>query len=161
MKDFMNNKEFKEYVLNDLENTNQMYLNHKYQEFMSKKNREAYVLRMVTEKKVVVCERCHRVGQVLPCCHECGGKGTHYKSYQCYEVNPRKIEIEKIDRDPKTGKLRYWTSMSEFYYDEIHNEDNKYVAEYPHGVHMVHFSLQEATNEANRLNEIRKQRGEM
>ena len=51
--------------------------------------------------------------------------------------------------------------MSEFYYDEVHPEDNKYVEEYPHGVHLVHFSLEEATNEANRLNAIRKQRGEM
>ena len=67
MKEFMNNKEFKDYVLRDLESTSEIYLNLKYQEFMNKKNREAFVLRMVTKKKVVVCERCHRVGQVLPC----------------------------------------------------------------------------------------------
>lgn len=161
MKDFMNNKEFRDYVLNDLEMTNQMYLNHKYQEFLSRKSREAFILRMVIKKKVVTCERCHKAGQVLPHCPECGGKGIHYKSYQCYEVSPRKVEIEKIDRDPKNGKLRYWTSMSDFYYDEIRHEDNKYVEDYPHGVHMIHFSIEEATNEANRLNEIRRQRGEM
>ena len=159
MKEFMNGKEFIDHVLKDLEITNEVY--NKYQEFIDKKNREAFVLRMVVKKKIVVCEKCHKAGQVLPFCHECGGKGTYYKSYQCYEVSPHKVEIEKIDREPETGKLRYWISMSEFYYDEVYPEDNKYVGEYPHGVHLIHFSLEEATNEANRLNTIRKQRGEM
>lgn len=161
MKEFMNNEEFRDYVLKDLQETNRVYLSHKYQEFLDKKHREAYVLRMVLRDKIVVCEKCHKAGQVLPHCTRCGGKGTHRKSYQCYEVNPRKAEIEKIDRDPKNGKLRYWTSASDFYYEEIRPEDNKYIGDYPHGIHMVHFSLEEATNEANRLNEIRRQRGEL
>lgn len=163
MKDFMNNKEFKEYVFKDLNVNNQMYLEDKYQEFMENKNCKckAFVLRMVTKKKVVVCERCHRAGQVIMHCHECGGKGTHLKSYQCYEVNPHMVEIVKVDRDPDNGKLRWWTSMSDFFYDEIHHEDNRYIEEYPNGIHMVHFSLQEAINEVDRLNKIRKQRGEM
>lgn len=59
MKEFMNNKEFKDYVLRDLESTNEIYLNLKYQEFMNKKNREAFVLRMVTKKKVVEIGRAH------------------------------------------------------------------------------------------------------
>lgn len=37
MKEFMNSKEFKDYVLSDLEITNEVYLNLKYQEFMNKK----------------------------------------------------------------------------------------------------------------------------
>lgn len=161
MKEFMSNEKFRDYVFKDLEETNQPYLNLKYQKFVDKEKREAFTLRMTIKKKVVVCEKCHKAGQVLSCCPECGGKGVHYKSYQCYEVNPRKTQIEKIDRDPKTGKLRYWTSMSEYYYEELRPEDNKYVEDYPHGVHMVHFSLEEATNEVNRLNEIRRQRGDM
>lgn len=154
MKGFINNKEFRDFVLKDLEATNPLYLNCKYLEFIHRKSQEAFILRKTTKKKVVTCERCHRIGQVLPSCPECGGKGTHYKSYQCYEVSPRKIMIEKTDRDPENGKLRYWTSASEFYYDEVYPEDNKYIEYYPHGIHFVHFSFEAATNEANRLNAI-------
>jgi RecJ-like exonuclease len=159
----MKNPEFHKYILDDIQETQQAYLTIKYQEFLAERSqhREAYVLRLVTKKKTVVCEHCHELGHVCPHCSRCGGRGTHYKSYQCYEVSPRKIQIVKTDREPENGKLRYWTSMSEFYYDEIHQEDNKYIKEYPHGVHLVHFNLQEAQNEANRLNEIRMQRGEM
>lgn len=164
MKGLLGDKDFQEYVMEDLENNHQTYLYNKYLGFLesqSKTPKMAYVLRLETKKKVVTCESCTSNGEVVPGCNRCGGKGTHHKSYQVYEVSPRKVEIVKIDRDPNTGELRYWTDKSEFYPESVTNERNHYVADYPHGVHFIHFNYQEALNEVNRLNKIRKQRGDI
>lgn len=172
MENLTNDEMFSIYILRDLEKNAQAqeylnlkreefqeHLNHKRQESENKKNQEVFVLKMMTKKKVVVCESCYKSGQVLSQCPKCGGKGIHFKSYQCWEVSPHKVKIDKIDRDPKSGKLRYWTSMSEFYHEEVYPEDNKYVKTYPHGIHLVHFSLEEAIIEANRLNEFMNREG--
>lgn len=161
MKNMYKDKEFLSYLINDLETTNQLYLQIKYREFLESKSRQAFILRKVTKKKVVTCRACTMRGIVLPCCCECGGKGTHNKSYQCWEVSPYKVDIVKIDREPKNGQLRYWTGSSEFYYETVTPEYNKYAEDYPHGIHYVHFNYKEALAEAERLNEICRQRGEI
>ena len=161
MKKEYNNKEFLEYLINDLETTNQLYLNCKYQEFRNRKIPEAFVIRKVAKKKVITCRACTERGWVYSGCCECGGKGTHNKSYWCWEVSPRTVEIEKIDRDPNTGGLRYWTSGSEFYDETVTPQSNKYAEDYPHGIHYVHFNYNEALTEAGRLNEVLRQRGEI
>lgn len=159
MENLYKNKNFLEYLINDVETSK--HLHAKFLEFLKSEPRQAYILRKVTKKKVVTCGACTRRGRVVSHCCECGGKGIHNKSYQCWEVNPRKIKIEKIDRDPETGKLRYWTGSDGFYYETVTPEYNKFVEDYPHGIHFIHSDYKEALVEAARLNEIRRQRGEM
>lgn len=162
MKELFDNEDFQRYVMKDLELTNSLYLYYKGREFLERNQpREAFILRKVTKKKVVTCRKCTERGRVLPCCPECGGKGVHNKSYQCWEVNPRKIDIEKIDRDPENGQIRYWTGYSEYFYDMVTPEYNKFAEEYPHGIHYIHFDIKEAMAEVNRLNKILEQRGEI
>jgi hypothetical protein len=69
-----------------------------------------------------------------------------------YTTNRRPIEIVKVDRDPKTGIIRYWTDMSEFFYETVTPDLNKYVPAVPHGIHLIHKSLTDAFNEADRVN---------
>lgn len=78
-----------------------------------------------------------------PDCKQCNGKGWHRKSIGYFYVRKRPEEIASVTRD-KFGKIRYWTSCSEFYeenaighilfYDEKDAtakclEKNKYLAE--------------------------------
>lgn len=162
------NQEFVSFVMDDIKANNGEYLEHKFNEFMDIKAqeslripREMYRLRLVTKKKVVTCEYCTAQGEVKSNCTRCGGKGVHFKSYECYEVAPRTIKIVKIDRDPKTGILRYWENMSEYYYETVLGDMNKYIPDYPYGVHFLHFTKAAAENEAERLNKIRAERGLM
>lgn len=111
-----------------------------------------YRLKPTTTKFRAVCPTCAARGQITETCSNCGGSGEIRRSYTSYEVARYPVEIVKIDRDPKTGVLRYWENMSEFFYETITPDLNKWVPLVPHGVHLLHPTLSEASAEANRIN---------
>lgn len=153
-------KELLDYLQQDMRITQELYnfIQNSIPSFPMK----AWVLKLVPEKIKVVCESCHRKGKIDTKCPVCGGKGTHNKTQLKWVVSNTQTDIVKIDRDPETGGLRYWTDMSCFfpetieefkrYYDPFHSR-------YPYGAHVVHFNHPEAVTEANRLNMVLKERG--
>lgn len=114
-------------------------------------------------KVKVVCEHCKQRGYVSQKCNACGGAGTHNKTQHRWVVNKLPTEVVKIDRDTKTGNLRYWTSLSDFYYESQEELSLKWYPElynhYPNGVHFAHFNIKDAQVEVNRLNQILGERG--
>ena len=144
----------KQYIENDIKITMELY------ESLCKQptTHKAWVLKMRPRVIRVVCESCHKKGFVQDSCPVCGGKGSHKKTQMAWTVSPNQIDIEKIDRDPKTGMLRYWTSLSEFFCETTSHAPYQ---GYPYGVHFVHFNYKEAVNEADRLNSILRERGEL
>lgn len=118
----------------------------------------AYKLMPHTEKLKVLCPGCvKKPGHIISLgCHVCGGKGFINKSFLQYKVAAHREPIYKIDRDPKTGCLRYWTNMSEFYFESVTPDLNKYVPRVPHGIHLIHFTHEQAEIEANRINNYLK-----
>lgn len=112
----------------------------------------AYKLTPTTTKFRAVCTACARRGRIVEDCKTCHGSGEVMRSHMKYELNRRPIDIVKVDRDSRTGIIRYWTDMSEFFYETVTPSLNKYVPEVPHGIHLVHKSLLDAENEANRIN---------
>lgn len=123
----------------------------------------AYTISLQPRKIRVVCEHCRDRGYVSTNCNKCGGNGSHNKTQLFWVVNKRQTEIVKIDRDKETGKLRYWTNMSEYFLECVTDLEHRfYDAEhnnYPNGVHFVHFSKTEAQAEADRLNRVLIERG--
>lgn len=111
-----------------------------------------FVLRPTEKKFRVVCPVCAKRGLIEDSCPMCHGSGTKGKSIFQYYVQDRPIEIEKIDRDPKTGVLRYWENLSEFLYETVYPELNKYVPKVPHGVHLCHDTRRSAEVECERIN---------
>jgi RecJ-like exonuclease len=111
-----------------------------------------YRLKPTTTKFRAVCPTCAARGQIVETCRNCGGSGEIRRSYNSYEVASHPVEIVKIDRDPKTGVLRYWENMSEFFYETVTPDLNKWVPPVPHGVHLLHSTLAEASAEADRIN---------
>jgi hypothetical protein len=67
-------------------------------------------------------------------------------------VQDRPIQIDKVDRDPETGILRYWESASEFYHETTTHDLNKFVPEVPYGVHFCHDNRKSAEAECTRIN---------
>lgn len=112
----------------------------------------AYKLTPTTTKFRAVCTACARRGRITEDCKTCHGSGEVMRSHMEYMVNRRPIEIVKVDRDPKTGIIRYWTDISEFFYETVTPDLNKYVPAVPHGIHLIHKSLTDAFNEADRTN---------
>lgn len=111
-----------------------------------------FVLRPTEKKFVKVCPACAKRGEVVDSCRTCYGKGVIKKSTFQYYVKDRPIEITYIDRDPKTGILRYWEDASNFFYETITHELNKYVPEVPYGVHLCHDTWKSAESECERIN---------
>lgn len=109
-------------------------------------------LKPVDVKKKRVCPACYAQGEVTDDCHKCHGAGVINSKTVRYNVVPRPVEIVKIDRDPKTGIIRYWENKSEFFYETVTPKLNKYVPEVPFGIHFVHENYEEAFAEATRVN---------
>ena len=109
-------------------------------------------LKPVETKKKRVCPACYARGEVIDDCHKCHGAGVIKSKTLRYNVSAHPIEIVKIDRDPKTGILRYWESQSEFFYETVTSKLNKYVPEVPFGVHLIQSNYEDAFAEADRVN---------
>jgi hypothetical protein len=109
-------------------------------------------LKPVETKKKRVCPACYAKGEVKSDCRRCYGKGVISSTTVRYSVAARPIEIEKIDRDPKTGIRRYWENESEFFYETTTHELNKYIPNVPYGIHLIHDSYDDAFAEAERVN---------
>jgi CO dehydrogenase nickel-insertion accessory protein CooC1 len=109
-------------------------------------------LKPVETKKKRVCPVCYAKGEVKTDCKKCYGKGVISSTTIRYTVATRPVEIEKIDRDPDTGIIRYWGNKSEFFYETTTHELNKYVPEIPFGIHLLHDNFDEALIEAERVN---------
>ena len=111
-----------------------------------------YKLKPIEAKKKRVCSTCYTKGAVKPDCHKCHGTGVINSKTIRYNVAVHPIEIVKVDRDPKTGIIRYWENQSEFFYETVVPELNKYVPEVPFGIHLLHKNYDSAFTEANRVN---------
>lgn len=111
-----------------------------------------YRLKPSSNKLRAVCPTCAARGKIEDSCRNCCGSGEVKREYMSYEVAKRQVEIVKIDRDPKTGVLRYWENKSEFFFETVTPALNKWVPEVPHGIHLVHRTFAEATHEADRIN---------
>ena len=70
-----------------------------------------YVLRPTEKRYRVVCPACAKRGMIEDSCSTCHGTGTKSQKMMQYYVQDKPIEIVKIDRDPKTGVLRYWIGL--------------------------------------------------
>jgi len=111
-----------------------------------------FMLRPTEKKFTTVCPACAKRGEVVDTCRTCYGKGVIRKSTMQYYVRTNPIEIEKIDRDPKNGILRYWEDASDFCYETTTPKLNKYVPDVPYGVHLCHFDRKSAQIECDRIN---------
>ena len=111
-----------------------------------------FVLRPIEKKFKTVCPTCAKRGEVIDTCHRCAGKGVIHKSIPQYYVQDRPIQITHIDRDPKTGVLRYWENSCEFFYETTYPALHKYTPEVPHGIHLCHDTMKSAQVECERIN---------
>lgn len=111
-----------------------------------------FILRPMEKKFTTVCPTCTKRGEVVSDCRTCHGLGVQKKSVFQYDVQDRPIEIERVDRDPETGILRYWENYCEYFYETTYPELNKYVPEVPHGIHLCHDDRKSAQIECERIN---------
>ena len=111
-----------------------------------------YILRPTTKKVKEVCSECYRRGEVVDSCTTCHGSAIKRRSFQQFYVQDKPIRIENIDRDPKTGVLRYWQNSSEFYYETTTPKLNRYMPEIPYGIHLCHDDRESAEIECERIN---------
>lgn len=111
-----------------------------------------FVLRPTEKVYKSVCPACAARGEVLDSCTTCRGTAIKRFRFTQYYVQDRPIQIDKIDRDPKTGILRYWENMSEYYHETTTPDINKYVPEVPYGVHFCHDTRASAETECARIN---------
>jgi hypothetical protein len=111
-----------------------------------------FILRPTERVHKSVCPSCANRGEVLDSCPTC--RGSAIKKYRVvqYYVQDKPIQIVNIDRDPKTGVLRYWENKSEFFNETTYPELNKYVPEVPYGVHFCHDTKKSAEIECARIN---------
>jgi hypothetical protein len=112
-----------------------------------------FVLRPTEKKFTTVCSACAKRGEVVDSCRTCHGKGITRKSVFQYYIQDRPIEINYIDRDPKTGILRYWEDASNFFYETVTPDLNNNVPNVPYGVHLCHDNWKSAEAECERINE--------
>jgi hypothetical protein len=115
-----------------------------------------FVLRPTEKKIVTVCPTCAKRGEVVNSCRTCYGAGVKKKSIPQYYVQDKPVQITQIDRDPKTGILRYWENTSEFFYETAYPALNPYIPEVPYGVHLCHDEVISAQIECERINEYLK-----
>ena len=116
-------------------------------------NTYMFVLRPTTRKLKVVCPTCASRGEVIDACETCRGTAIKKRNILQYYIQDKPIKINNIDRDPKTGILRYWENGSEFFYETVTPELNKYVPEVPYGIHLCHDSYKTAERERKRVND--------
>ena len=107
---------------------------------LKEENKKMYKIKLQDYKIVVVCEHCYNNGEVKKGCNKCGGKGTHFKTKQKWEVCKNQVSINKIDRD-SNEEIRYWEDKSNFF-----EESSK----------LVHFTYKDAVDECKRRNELIK-----
>jgi hypothetical protein len=99
-----------------------------------------YTMHLVKEyplKIQVTCQKCSDLGYINKTCSACNGKGVHNKTLIIYKVDRKPWEIIKIDRDSKTGILRYWDDESCYFSEEKH---------------LMHFTIKDTQNECDRRN---------
>lgn len=111
-----------------------------------------FVLRPTSKKHKTVCPACAERGEVISSCYLCHGSAIKSANIPQYYVQERPIEIRHVDRDPENGVLRYWEDASNFFYETVYPELNKYIEEVPHGIHLCHDSRQSAELECKRIN---------
>lgn len=116
-----------------------------------------YVLRPEEKRHKVVCPDCHKRGEVVDTCRICRGSGIKSTMSMRFRVQDRPIEIVKIDRDPKTGILRYWENASEFYHETTTHSINRYIPDVPYGAHLCHDTRRSAEIECERINKHLRQ----
>lgn len=115
-----------------------------------------FVLRPIKKSYKTICSTCYERGEVLDSCFDCHGAGIIKKNTQQYFVQEKPIEIIQVDRDPKTGVLRYWENASEFYYETVYPELHRYTPKVPHGIHLCHDTKESAQIECERINKFLK-----
>lgn len=115
-----------------------------------------FILRPMEKNYKCVCTACAKCGIVEESCNICNGTGVYHKRTTQYYVQDRPVYIESVDRDPKTGILRYWENSCEFFYETIYPELNKYVPNVPHGIHLCHDDKASANTECARINNYLK-----
>lgn len=113
-----------------------------------------FVLRPSNKTRKVVCPACAERGEVLTSCKICHGSGIKKESVLTYYVQDRPIEITHIDRDPRTGILRYWEGASDYFYETVDSSLNKYVPDVPYGIHFCHDTKLSAQRECERINKF-------
>jgi hypothetical protein len=111
-----------------------------------------FVLRPTKKTFKTVCPACAERGEVLDICSTCHGSAIRKQSINQYYVSDKPIKINHIDRDPKTGILRYWENSSEFYYETAYHSLNPHVPEVPYGIHFCHNDMLSAKRECERIN---------
>lgn len=120
-----------------------------------------YVLRPEETKIRVVCPTCAKRGEVTDFCTTCHGSGVKTISTVLFSQRSRPIQIEKVDRDPKTGIIRYWENKSEFFYETTTHELNKNIPDVPYGVHLCHDTSESAHIECDRINKYLRNKSTM
>lgn len=116
-----------------------------------------FVLRPYKETRRVVCPACAKRGEVVNSCNVCNGAGVKKEKIPAYYVQDRPIEIVKVDRDAKTGILRYWEGACDYFYETVDSSLNKYVPDVPHGIHFCHDTKASAQCECERVNAFLKE----
>jgi hypothetical protein len=111
-----------------------------------------FILRPTDKRFKTVCPTCAKRGEVVEDCRTCHGAGIMIAKVFQYYVQDRPIEIAYKDRDPKTGVLRYWEDASNFFYETVTPELNKYVPKVPYGIHLCHDTWIQAKRECVRVN---------
>ena len=111
-----------------------------------------FVLRPTEKAYKSVCPACAERGEVINACPVCKGSAVKNYRYAQYYVQDRPIQIVKVDRDPKTGILRYWENASEYFNETTTPDLNRYVPEVPYGVHFCHDDKKSAEAECERIN---------
>lgn len=116
-----------------------------------------FVLRPFTKTRKIVCTACAQSIEVLTSCSKCHGNGVTTQHIPQYRVQDRPILIERVDRDPDTGILRYWENSCEFFHETNYPSLNHYVPSVPYGIHLLHDSKESAINECDRINKFLSQ----
>ena len=111
-----------------------------------------FVLRPTEKVIKTVCPECSKRGEVVNSCQTCHGSAIKKYNFTQYYVQDKPIQITNIDRDPKTGVLRYWEGACDFFYETVYPELNRYVPEVPHGIHLCHDTMLSAKQECERIN---------
>lgn len=111
-----------------------------------------YVLRPIEKVHKSVCPACVARGEVLNSCPVCRGSAITKYRFSQYYVQDKPIHIVLVDRDSKTGILRYWESTEEFFYETTTPALNRYVPEVPYGIHLCHDTKESAKVECERIN---------
>ena len=111
-----------------------------------------WVLRPDKKVRKTVCPECEARGEVIDSCSTC--HGTAVKKHEIFQfcVQESPITITNVDRDPRTGILRYWEDGSSYFHETTDSTLNKYMPDVPYGIHLCHYGYDEAVIECERIN---------